>query len=169
MDSLNRSDHPERASITNNSNLCEGFEYVLEGPGVLQPPGHTCGMACNINQALTLRLDTYEAIPREGVSSVLEHFELPARNERSSADFATVTEVFIDMYVRGSEGIPSPDVLLTEVSARVKEARGRLDYQRQKNCSRMEKKETIQREKTGLTLFCKAKKTWGLDRNSMYI
>ena len=70
--------------------MCSDYcEYVLDilVPGVEQPYGHSCGMACNINAALALKSGSHKALVDDGIGVALYEHEMPPRGKCTNLGF----------------------------------------------------------------------------------
>jgi hypothetical protein len=121
---------------------CEKF---LNFPCLEQPYGNACGMACNLNAALALQVGNFEGLHTGGFEETLEKFKFPTRRSWSNSDFCIASNVLIDMYERGLEGIPKLSLILEEMSSRI-EAKHQevLD---EKKAERLKKKEQREKQK----------------------
>lgn len=124
---------------------------LLDVQGIQQPPGRSCGMASYINAAVFLALETHSKIIEEGVTSILQKFDLPAKDSWANPDFVSASRVLISCYLEGPDSVPELPRLLTDISFAIKKSRAISKQTRKRH--KQQKQRTQQLNGTQSTLI----------------
>ena len=89
----------------------------------------------------------------------LQVFDLPHANKWSTENIVTTTEVFIEMFVLGTNGIPDIDKVLKLMSMRIEDSRERLIAKRKKGTLAKKRKTQFSAKQLSLLAFVKRRKT----------